>query len=90
LLIPGFGAGDLTLSPLGVRLRKLGYRMLFAGIYARDLACRFPELVERAILLGSPVKAPLKGSNTFLRPLFGWAHRRCPAGLQRRLPRKLR
>ena len=52
------------------------------GIYARELACRFPDLVERAILLGSPVKAPLEGSNTFLRPLFEWAHRRCPGGLE--------
>jgi len=117
LLIPGFGAGDLTLSPLADRLRELGYRIFFSGIwcnvdcpvhmlmrlekvlrkarrrtsgkiviighslggiYARELACRFPDLVERAILLGSPVKAPLEGSNTFLRPLFEWAHRRCP------------
>ena len=120
LLIPGFGAGDLTLSPLADRLRELGYRIFFSGIwcnvdcpvhilmwlekvlrkasrktrgkiviighslggiYARELACRFPDLVERAILLGSPVKAPLEGSNTFLRPLFEWAHRRCPGRL---------
>jgi len=120
LLIPGFGAGDLTLSPLADRLGELGYRIFFSGIwcnvdcpvhmlmwlekvlrkasrktrgkiviighslggiYARELACRFPELVERAILLGSPVKAPLEGSNTFLRPLFEWAHRRCPGRL---------
>ena len=26
LLIPGFGAGDLSLSPLADRLRELGYR----------------------------------------------------------------
>jgi pimeloyl-ACP methyl ester carboxylesterase len=117
LLIPGFGAGDVSLSPLGGRLRELGYRIFYSGIwcnldcpahmlprlekalrkasrktrgkiviighslggiYARELACRFPELVDRAILLGSPVKAPLEGSNTFLRPLFEWAHRRCP------------
>ena len=120
LLIPGFGAGDLTLSPLADRLRELGYPIFFSGIwcnvdcpvhmlmrlekvlrkasrktrgkiviighslggiYARELACRFPDLVERAILLGSPVKAPLEGSNTFLRPLFEWAHRRCPGRL---------
>lgn len=120
LLIPGFGAGDLSLSPLGGRLQELGYRIFFSGIwcnvdcpvhtlprlekvlrkasrktrgkiviighslggiYARELACRFPDLVERAILLGSPVKAPLEGSNTFLRPLFEWAHRRCPGRL---------
>ena len=121
LLIPGFGAGDLSLSPLGVRLRELGYRIFYSGIwcnvdcpvhmlprlekvlrrasrktrgkiviighslggiYARELACRFPELVDRAILLGSPVKAPLEGSNTFLRPLFEWAHRGCPGRLE--------
>jgi len=120
LLIPGFGAGDLTLSPLADRLRELGYPIFFSGIwcnvdcpvhmlmrlekvlrkanrktrgkiviighslggiYARELACRFPDLVERAILLGSPVKAPLEGSNTFLRPLFEWAHRQCPGRL---------
>src|SRR5260370_27249434 len=32
LLIPGFGAGDLTLSPLADRLRELGYRIFFSGI----------------------------------------------------------
>jgi triacylglycerol lipase len=47
------------------------------GIYARELAWKFPELVECAILLGSPVKDPLESSNTFLRPLFELAHRRC-------------
>lgn len=121
LLIPGFGAGDMSLSPLGGRLRELGYRIFYSGIrcnvdcpahmlprlervvreacrktrgkvviighslggiYARELACRFPELVDRAILLGSPVKAPLEGSNRFLRPLFEWAHRGCPGRLQ--------
>jgi triacylglycerol lipase len=47
------------------------------GIYARELACRFPHLVERAILLGSPVKDPLEIPNSFLRPVFQWWHRRC-------------
>jgi len=47
------------------------------GIYARELACRFPHLVERAILLGSPVKDPLESPNMFLRPVFQWWHRRC-------------
>jgi pimeloyl-ACP methyl ester carboxylesterase len=51
------------------------------GIYARELACRFPNLVERAILFGSPVKDPLESSNSFLRPLFELAHRRCTNGL---------
>jgi triacylglycerol lipase len=47
------------------------------GIYARELACRFPNLVERAILLGSPVRDPLESSNMLLRPVFEWWHRRC-------------
>jgi Alpha/beta hydrolase family len=47
------------------------------GIYARELARKFPDLVECAILLGSPVKDPLESSNTFLRPLFELAHKRC-------------
>ena len=47
------------------------------GIYARELACRFPHLVERAILLGSPVKDPLESPTMFLRPIFQWWHRRC-------------
>jgi len=33
------------------------------GIYARELARRFPLLVERAILLGSPLKDPAENSN---------------------------
>jgi pimeloyl-ACP methyl ester carboxylesterase len=47
------------------------------GLYARELACRFPHLVARAILLGAPVKDPLESPNTFLRPVFLWWHRRC-------------
>jgi len=46
------------------------------GIYARELACRFPNLVERAILLGSPVRDPLESSTMFLRPVFEWWHKR--------------
>ena len=118
LLIPGFLSGDLSLSPLGDRLRQIGYRVFFSGIwynmdcpvhtmprlekvlrkahrktrskvvlighslggiYARELACRFPNLVERVVLLGAPVKDPIESSNTFLRPLFELAHRRCAA-----------
>ena len=33
LLIPGFGAGDLSLSPIGDRLREHGYRTFFSGIW---------------------------------------------------------
>lgn len=50
------------------------------GIYARELACRFPNLVERAILLGSPVRDPLESSNRFLTSLFKLWHRRCASG----------
>jgi triacylglycerol lipase len=92
LLIPGFLAGDLSLVPLASRLRELGCRVFFSGIwcnvecpvhtmprletvlrkvnhkaggkvtlighslggtYARELARRSPDLVERVILLGS-------------------------------------
>jgi hypothetical protein len=116
MLIPGFLAGDLSLGRLAGRLRELGCRVFFSGlwcnvdcpihtmphlekvlrkanhktsgkvsiighslggIYARELAWKFPDLVECAILLGSPVKDPLESSNTFLRPLFELAHRRC-------------
>jgi pimeloyl-ACP methyl ester carboxylesterase len=119
LLIPGFGAGDISLSPLVARLRELGYptfasgiwcnldcpahtmprlekvlrkakRKTYAkvtiighslgGLYARQLACLFPDLVDRVILLGSPVKKPLDGSNSFLRPIFEFWHRRCADG----------
>ena len=116
LLIPGFGAGDLSLTPLVVGLRQLGHPTFASGIwsnldcpahtmprlekilrnanrktgarvvivghslgglYARQLACLFPDLVERVILLGSPVKNPLDGSNSFLKPIFEFWHGRC-------------
>src|SRR5260370_9376494 len=32
LLIPGFGAGDLGLTPLGSRLRELGYGIFYSCI----------------------------------------------------------
>src|SRR5260370_22944598 len=47
------------------------------GISARELACRFPNLVEHAILLGSPVRDPLESSSMYLRPVFEWWHKRC-------------
>jgi triacylglycerol lipase len=116
LLIPGFLAGDLSLGPLARRLRELGCRVFFSGIwcnvecpvhtmprletvlrkanyktggkvtlighslggiYARELARRLPDLVERVILLGSPVKDPFESSNAFLGSLFELAHRQC-------------
>jgi pimeloyl-ACP methyl ester carboxylesterase len=54
-----------TLPRLEKVLRKANYKTQsklvlighsLGGIYARELACRFPNLVERAILLGSPVR----------------------------------
>jgi hypothetical protein len=116
LLIPGFLAGDLSLGPLASRLRELGCRVFFSGIwcnvecpvhtmahletvlrkvnyktgekvtlighslggiYARELARKLPDLVERVILLGSPVKDPLESSNAFLKALFELVDRRC-------------
>lgn len=120
LLIPGFGAGDLSLTSLAMRLRELGHLTFASGIwcnldcpahtmprlekvlrkanlktgakviiighslgglYARQLACLFPDLVERVILLGSPVKSPLDGSNALLKPIFEFWHDRCADSL---------
>jgi pimeloyl-ACP methyl ester carboxylesterase len=75
-----------TLPRLEKVLRKANYQThskvvlighSLGGIYARELACRFPNLVERAMLLGSPVRDPLESSNMLLRPVFQWWHRRC-------------
>ncbi len=117
VLIPGFLAGDVSLVPLGSRLRELGYQVFFSGIwcnvdcplhtmarlekvlrkanrmtnakvtlighslggiYARELSEKFPELVERAILLGSPIKDPIGNSSVVLRWLAEFLHSRCP------------
>ncbi len=54
------------------------------GVYAREAARRVPNLVERAFLLGSPVRGGMKNSNPFLAPLIGamrFAHRDCIARL---------
>ena len=39
------------------------------GIYARELARRFPERVARVVLLGAPIREPLKHSNPCVRAL---------------------
>ncbi|MFI5351859.1 MAG: esterase/lipase family protein [Candidatus Binatales bacterium] len=39
------------------------------GVYARELGKIFPEVVERAILLGAPLKAPVDSVNQPLRAL---------------------
>lgn len=46
------------------------------GIYARELARRFPELIERTILLGSAILQPLDNSNPFVRLWFMATRRR--------------
>jgi triacylglycerol lipase len=102
MMIPGFMAGDLTLTPLAVFCRWLGHRTSFTGIrsnskcpretlmhleshlervhaasqrrvvivgqslggvYARELAARRPDLVERVVTLGSPIRAVEDSSN---------------------------
>ncbi len=40
------------------------------GIYARELARRFPALIERTILLGSAIREPLDNSNPLVRMWF--------------------
>lgn len=76
---------DHTLPRLERIIRKANYETQvkvvlighsLGGLYAPVLAYRFPDLVARAILMGSPVKAPLKSANRFLPPLFAWWHRR--------------
>jgi pimeloyl-ACP methyl ester carboxylesterase len=52
------------------------------GIYARELARRLPQMVERAILLGSPLKHPVESSNGPVKALalaLKRAHSRCIA-----------
>ena len=46
------------------------------GIYARELARRFPPLIERTILLGSAIREPLDNSNPFVRMWFMATRRR--------------
>jgi len=119
LLIPGFMAGDASLYPLGARLRSIGHKVFYAGIwmnadcprktldrlktrihevslqtgrkvviighslggvYARELARREPKLIERVILLGSPVKQPAGNTSPYLRPFVAMMklmHGRC-------------
>jgi len=45
------------------------------GIYARELARRFPDRVEQVILLGAPIKEPLKHSNPYVRALASLTRR---------------
>jgi len=52
----------------GRRVVLVGHSL--GGIYARELARRFPRVVERTILLGSAVREPLDNSNPFVRMWF--------------------
>lgn len=45
------------------------------GIYARELARRFPDRVEQVILLGAPIKEPLKHSNPYVRAIASLTRR---------------
>ncbi len=45
----------------GDKVIAIGHSL--GGIYARELAKLFPELVERAILLGAPLKHPVESTN---------------------------
>ncbi len=105
MMIPGFMAGDFSLTPLAIFCRWLGHRTSFAGIhsnsrcpretlihleshlerayansqsrvvvlgqslggvYARELAARRPDLIERVITLGSPIRAVEDSSNPWV------------------------
>ncbi|HKD68016.1 MAG TPA: alpha/beta hydrolase [Candidatus Binataceae bacterium] len=52
----------------GRKLVLLGHSL--GGIYARELARRLPEMVERTILLASAIREPLDNSNPFVRMWF--------------------
>src|SRR5215213_8752834 len=59
LLIPGFLAGDGSLSMMAGWLKRSGYRPSRAGTVAKVLAYRRPDLVSGVVALGSPQVDPL-------------------------------
>jgi triacylglycerol lipase len=59
----------------GSKVAIIGHSL--GGIYARELAVRFPERIERVILLGSPIKDPLDNTTRYLTPITGLIHWRC-------------
>jgi triacylglycerol lipase len=64
----------------GAKIVIIGHSL--GGIYARALARRFPQLVERAILLGAPLNDPVGNARQPLRAmasLMALAHRACLA-----------
>jgi Alpha/beta hydrolase family len=59
------------------------------GIYARELARRESQEIERAILLGAPVKHPVESSNSSVRALVSLmeiTHRNCLAAFGQSCP----
>ncbi|HEX4210658.1 MAG TPA: alpha/beta fold hydrolase [Candidatus Binataceae bacterium] len=48
----------------GKKLVIIGHSL--GGIYARELARRFPEKVEQIILLGAPIHQPLEHANPYI------------------------
>jgi len=48
----------------GSKLVIIGHSL--GGIYARELARRFPDKVEQIILLGAPIHAPLEHANPYV------------------------
>jgi hypothetical protein len=106
MLVPGFMAGDFSLSLMARFLRWLGHRVEFCGIwsnakcpratlerlaarvseiseregapvvvigqslggvYAREVASRDPERIERVITLGAPINAPRDSCHSAVR-----------------------
>jgi hemerythrin-like domain-containing protein len=62
---------DETSAPVSLVGHSLG------GIYARELACRFPSEVDRVITLGTPTFHPYGENhhNRLVNTLFGWSRR---------------
>jgi triacylglycerol lipase len=110
MFIPGFMAGDLSLTLMGRFCRWLGHHAEFGGIwqnarcpratieqltarlreisdrdarpivvigqslggvYARELAWRDPERIERVITLGAPINAPRESCHRAVRAVAG-------------------
>jgi len=49
----------------GEKVVVIGHSL--GGIYARELARRLPQYVDQVILLGSPIREPLRHSNPYIR-----------------------
>jgi len=52
----------------GAKLVLVGHSL--GGIYARELTRRYPQMVERTILLGAAIREPLDASNPLVRLWF--------------------